>query len=131
MFPLIIQPKFPLGQVLATPAALKAIEDAGQTPEFFLDRHVQGDWGEVCDEDKRANDEALVDGSRLLSAYRTLKGERIWIITEAADDEGNAPRAQCFDSARILTILSAMKSPPCPGNLAETRGSPDARGRSR
>jgi len=29
-----------------------------------------------------------VDGSRLLSAYKTLKGERIWIITEAADDQG-------------------------------------------
>jgi hypothetical protein len=30
-----------------------------------------------------------VDGSRLLSAYRTLKGERLWIITEAADDQGH------------------------------------------
>ncbi len=39
-------------------------------------------------EDKRLNDQALVDGSRLLSAYRTLKGERIWIITEAVGDDG-------------------------------------------
>ena len=85
---LIVQPKFSLGRTLATPAALKAIEDAGQTPGFFLDRHIQGDWGEVCDDDKQANDRALVDGGRLLSAYRTLKNTRIWIITEAADDQG-------------------------------------------
>ena len=80
--------KFSLGQLLATPGALKALEESGQTPAFFLEKHVQGDWGEVCEEDKRANDQALVDGSRLLSAYRTLKGERLWIITEAADDDG-------------------------------------------
>jgi hypothetical protein len=43
----------------------------------------------VCDDDKRANDEALVNGGRLLSAYRTLKNVRIWLITEAADDQGN------------------------------------------
>ena len=88
MFHLIVQPKFSLGQILATPGALKVIEDAGQTPGFFLERHVQGDWGEVCDEDQQLNDQALVNGRRLLSAYRTLKGVRIWVITEAADDEG-------------------------------------------
>ena len=75
--------KFPLGQIVATPAALEAIQEAGQTPDFFLDKHAQGDWGEVDDEDKRANEEALVSGERLLSAYRTLKNERIWAITEA------------------------------------------------
>jgi hypothetical protein len=80
--------KFALGQVVATPGALEALADAGQTPDFFLDKHVQGDWGEVCDEDKRANDDALVDGGRLLSAYCTLRNERIWIITEATDDKG-------------------------------------------
>ena len=84
----VAKPKFALGQVLATPGVLRALEEAGQSPEFFLDRHQVGDWGEVCDEDKGLNDQALVDGSRLLSAYRTLKGVRIWIITEAADDEG-------------------------------------------
>ena len=80
--------KFNLGQILATPGALEALRQSGQTPQFFLARHLHGDWGEVCSEDKQLNDQALVDGSRLLSAYRTLKGERIWIITEAADEEG-------------------------------------------
>ena len=85
---LVVQPKFDLGQVVATPEALRVLEESGQTPGFFLDRHLQGDWGEVDAEDKRANDQALLDGSRLLSAYRTLKGERIWIITEAVGDDG-------------------------------------------
>jgi len=84
----MLKPKFPLGQLVATPGALQALEESGQSPGFFLDRHVQGDWGQVNDDDKRANDQALVDGSRILSAYRTLKGVKIWIITEAADDEG-------------------------------------------
>ena len=81
--------KFELGQIIATPAVLKAIEASGQEPSFFLDRHIQGDWGWVDDDDKQANDEALVDGGRLLSAYRTLKGTKLWIITEATDDDGN------------------------------------------
>ena len=84
-----MQPKFSLGQTVATPAALKALEESGQSPGFFLDRHIQGDWGTLDDEDKRLNDEALVDGGRLLSAYKTLRGVKIWIITEAVGDDGN------------------------------------------
>jgi hypothetical protein len=75
--------KFALGQIVATPGALEALNAAGQTPSFFLDQHAVGNWGEVNAEDKSLNDLALVDGSRLLSAYRTLKNSRIWIITEA------------------------------------------------
>ena len=81
--------KFDLGKTLATPGALAALEASGQSPAFFLDRHVQGDWGEVNAEDKLLNDVALVSGERLLSAYRTLRNERLWIITEATDDAGN------------------------------------------
>ena len=83
------KPKFNLGQILATPGALEALQESGQNVQFFLARHVRGDWGEVDSEDQQANDQALVDGSRLLSAYRTLKNERLWIITEAADDDGH------------------------------------------
>jgi hypothetical protein len=82
-------PKFPLGAVVATPGALEAMEEAGQTPAFFLNKHVAGDWGEVSPDDWQLNDLALVDGSRVLSAYRTLKGKKLWIITEAVDDNGH------------------------------------------
>ena len=83
------KPKFPLGQTLATPGALSALSESGQSPAEFLARHVQGDWGEVCDDDKGLNDQALMDGSRLLSAYQTNKGTKLWVITEAADDQGH------------------------------------------
>lgn len=67
---------------------MQALKDSGQDTAFFLDRHVRGDWGRVCQEDAQLNDEALSDGSRILSAYSTLKGVKIWIITDAADDDG-------------------------------------------
>jgi hypothetical protein len=82
-------PKFRLGQPLCTPGALEALQESGQPPDFFLQRHVSGDWGEVCEEDRLLNDQALQDGSRIVSAYRTLKGTKIWVITEATDDKGN------------------------------------------
>jgi hypothetical protein len=78
-----MQPKFELGQIVATPGALEALSDAGQEPSFFLDQHVICNWGTVGEEDWKLNDEALKIGERLLSAYTTLKGVRIWIITEA------------------------------------------------
>lgn len=83
------KPKFNLGQIVATLGALEALNESGQTPQFFLCKHVRGHWGEVCPDDARLNDQALIDGSRLLSAYRTLKNTRIWLLTEAADDHGH------------------------------------------
>lgn len=62
-------PKFALGQVVATPGALEAFEHTGQAASDLLNRHVAGDWGCVCAEDKEANDAALKTGERLLSAY--------------------------------------------------------------
>jgi hypothetical protein len=81
-------PLFPLGRLLATPGALQTLAESGEDPAQFLDRHVRGDWGDVDAGDGRLNDDAVKDGTRILSAYRTAKGERIWIITEAADDSG-------------------------------------------
>jgi len=74
---------FRLGQTVATPGALEALGQAGQLPFHFLARHARGDWGELCPADKRANDRALREGDRLLSAYKTSIGERLWVITEA------------------------------------------------
>lgn len=78
-----IDPLFPLGQCVATPGALEALAGAGQIPKEFLDRHARGDWGEVDAEDKQANQDALVHGDRLLSAYRTSLDVQVWVITEA------------------------------------------------
>ena len=79
---------FHTGRIVATPAALQALQAAGQNVWEFLARHVAGDWGVVSAEDKEANDASLKDGSRLLSAYRLSSGEKIWVLTEAKDDRG-------------------------------------------
>ena len=77
------QPLFSLGQLVATPGALAALEKAGQGPLDFLLRHVHGDWGELCEEDRRENQFSLERGFRLLSSYRTLADAKLYVITEA------------------------------------------------
>jgi len=74
---------FALGEIVATRGAIAAIQAAEQSPLEFLCRHIRNDWGEVCPDDWALNDEALVSGDRILSAYKTNKGVRIWIITES------------------------------------------------
>lgn len=80
--------KFQPGTVVATPGAVEALADSGQDAGFFLGKHLSGDWGEVDADDQKANDHSLIDGSRLLSSYRTLKGVVIWVLTEAEGDDG-------------------------------------------
>ncbi len=80
--------KFSLGRIVATPGAIQALREAGQSADEFLSRHVVGDWGDLDEQDKSLNDQALLDGSRILSAFTTRKGQRIWIITEAVNDVG-------------------------------------------
>jgi hypothetical protein len=78
-----VTPLFALGHVVATPGAGAALEKAGQQPGDFLARHVSGDWGEVPPEDVKENEFCLKYGFRLLSAYCTSAGDRLWVITEA------------------------------------------------
>jgi hypothetical protein len=72
-----------LGQVVATPNALRALEEANQVPEEFLARHAAGDWGEVGSEDWQENELSVREGFRVLSSYTLSTGTKIWIITEA------------------------------------------------
>jgi hypothetical protein len=78
-----------LGQVVATRGALGAC-----SREYLaqcLARHTRGDWGVVGAEDAAANDQALREGARILSAYpidpaKPCEGHganTLWIITEA------------------------------------------------
>lgn len=75
--------RFSLGHTYITPGAEEALMIAGQTGIEFLRRHVSGDFGELTDEDMQENELSLREGFRLLSTYRTAKGEKLWIITEA------------------------------------------------
>ncbi len=75
---------FDLGRVCATPGAMRAIEQTGQIPKEFLERHLGGDWGELDPHDSRINDAALESGEdRIFSAYLLGDGvSKIWVITE-------------------------------------------------
>jgi hypothetical protein len=74
--------RFPLGQMVMTQGAAAALEDAAQSPFEFLSRHQRGDWGDVCEDDRRENELSLRQGFRLLSVYRTKEGVKLYVITE-------------------------------------------------
>ena len=77
---------FPLGQIVATPGALEALESSLQTPAEFLTRHARGDWGDLSADDIAENEFSIKTGCRLLSSYLTASGQRLWVITEAQRD---------------------------------------------
>ncbi len=98
--------RFQLGRVVATPGALKALEEGGLGALPLLARHQSGDWGQVSAEDWQANEDALQHGWRLLSSY-SVGGSTVWVITDAAP--GIQPPAAlphpCGASDRTTTTL--------------------------
>ncbi len=74
---------FSLGETVMTIGAKEALTESNQLPNEFLTKHQTGDWGTVGKADWRENDLSVKEGFRILSAYKTVKGEKIWIITEA------------------------------------------------
>ncbi len=74
---------FSLGQIVATPGALAALESANQSPAFFLARHARGDWGQLDPSDIAENEYSIAHGFRLLSSYQTRAGEK----SNGLDDE--------------------------------------------
>jgi hypothetical protein len=75
-----VTPRFPLGRIVYSGTVTLLL----RTEELLtaLERHSQGDWGDLLPEDAVANDLALVQGGRLFSAYG-LDRDRFWIITDA------------------------------------------------
>ena len=74
-----MQPRFPLGRTVATPTVMALSIDLAS----YMHRHHCGDWGDLEEGDKQANEDALIHGDRILSCYRVGGGRRIYIITEA------------------------------------------------
>jgi hypothetical protein len=75
----LMEPRFPLGSIVATPAAIGLGVDLNN----FIHRHHCGHWGDLDSEDKETNEQALKVGARILSCYQVGGGRRIYIITEA------------------------------------------------
>ena len=79
--------KFPLGHVVATPAALETMSsmDGMVNSNTLLRRHASGDWGDVDPNDAGMNDEALKTGDRIFSVYK-FGPKTFWVITESSRD---------------------------------------------
>lgn len=69
------------GQMLATPAAMAHLTSHDASPLALIHRHLNGDWGDICVEDKELNDTAIQIVGRILSAY-VVAGEKLYVITE-------------------------------------------------
>ena len=76
-----LKSKFPLGKVVMTANAMRTLEH--EDIHASLLRHAGCDWGEVCPEDREANESALWSGGRLISVYHGRNAVKFWIITEA------------------------------------------------
>lgn len=74
-------PRFELGNIYTTPGADELINE-GLLADLYLDRHWRGDWGDIDEEDRQSNEQAIAHGERLLSCFDTPVG-RLLIITEA------------------------------------------------
>lgn len=89
--------RFPLGQIVATPGALELLQETGFSAAALISRHVHGDWGDLCEEDRTENEFAVTRRLRILSCYRLVDAARLaatptekrsslptlWIISEA------------------------------------------------
>ena len=73
---------------IVTQEAAKMLEEAQVTPESLLDQHYHGEWGDTHPDDAAENDEAIRNGSRILSAYSLLTGVRVWVLTEKTAPDG-------------------------------------------
>lgn len=80
--PVLARPRLPLGQLMATPAAVAALCAAGVSIFKLLNRHTRGNWGDLSPEDLALNNLAAIAGQRVLSSYLLGNGRKVWVITE-------------------------------------------------
>lgn len=73
--------RFSLGEVVITTLAVLTLDQAGECSRCLLDRHAAGDWGELSQEEYKRNDWAVDNSEEVLSAYRMVTGETIYVIT--------------------------------------------------
>jgi hypothetical protein len=76
-------PRFAHGRLVMTHSVRELIRDTGLDVLTFLQRHLNGDWGDLPEEDRRSNEIALRTGDQLFSAYQVNANGKLWIITEA------------------------------------------------
>ena len=77
----ILEPRFPLGQTYATTAVTAWAEKSEIYLTRYLRHHHCGEWGDLCGDDKVANEDAIAEGTRIVSAYK-INETKIYVITE-------------------------------------------------
>jgi hypothetical protein len=75
--------RFPLGVMFITPGAAETLAESGQSPQEFISRHSRLEQGELCDSDHKENLFSVDKPLRIFSAFKTVRGEKLWVITEA------------------------------------------------
>jgi hypothetical protein len=75
--------RFQLGGIFATSGAIDALEESGESAQTFINRHARLEQGELSDEDHRENLFSVSRQLRIFSAFRTARGVKLWVITEA------------------------------------------------
>lgn len=89
-----MEQKIDIGEVYMTVGIQSLIAGsaiAHEIPSFeeevtaCLRRHEAGDWGDLCDEDKKMNDEDAANGYGVLSMYITSNG-KMYIKTDIYED---------------------------------------------
>ena len=103
--------RFALGACRVTPGAQAALRRAGILPLSVLRSHQAGDWGDLDDGDRQANEWALVHGAHLISSYRLPDGTRLWCFTNA-------------DRSRTTLLAEASEAEPVARPAPSTLGRP-------
>ena len=79
----VAHPRFPPGHLVMTAGIARLVQEGKLFPLIYLRRHLNGDWGDLDNDDWRSNDAALTSGKdRLLSSYQVTPDLKLWIITE-------------------------------------------------
>lgn len=81
---------FVLGRILATPAALRMLDEVGRHPNEFLILHVTGDFGDISEAVRKSNLDAIAYGGRIASSYRVGRNVmeaswKLWLRTEGGN----------------------------------------------
>lgn len=92
------RPLFELGQLFSTPRAMRVLDALDLTTFWLVEQHRHGEWGDLGAEDKASNDQALLNGGRIFSAYEVTNAAqgsstRLYVITEAVNEETGRRRS--------------------------------------
>jgi hypothetical protein len=88
--------RFDIGPIVSTPGAMEALQRNDMTGLELLARHARGDWGDLDEEDRQSNDDAIKTGARIFSAYHLPDGTKLWLITDAEIDDEHHRQCSTF-----------------------------------